>query len=133
MATHKIKNSAHSPDYMLLAIIFIVTIAGLAILASASSNLGKTQFNDTYYYLKHQILYGLSLGIVGFTFGYFWYYQNWKKLALPLLAVTVVALAAVFTRFGAIVNGTNRWLRLGPLSFQPAELAKLTYILYLAA
>jgi cell division protein FtsW len=31
------------------------------------------------------------------------------------------------------VNGTNRWLRLGPLSFQPAELMKFTYILYLAA
>jgi cell division protein FtsW len=125
--------TGHKPDYILLAIIFIVTIAGIAMLASASSDLGKTQFNDTYYYLKHQILYGLSLGIIGFSIGYFWYYQNWKKLAMPLLILTVVALAIVFTRFGSVVNGTNRWLRLGPLSFQPAELAKLTYVMYLAA
>jgi cell division protein FtsW len=108
-------------------------VAGLAILASASSDLGKTQFNNTYYYLEHQLLYGLSLGLVGFAVGYFWYYQRWKKWALPLLLVSVVTLGLVFTRFGALVNDTNRWLDIGPLRFQPAELVKLTYLLYLAA
>src|SRR6185312_8592390 len=34
---------------------------------------------------------------------------------------------------GSLVNNTNRWLRLGPFSFQPAELMKLTFIMYLAA
>jgi cell division protein FtsW len=39
----------------------------------------------------------------------------------------------VFTPLGSLVNQTNRWIRIGPLSFQPAELMKLTYIIYLAA
>jgi cell division protein FtsW len=127
-----IRTNRH-PDYTFLAIVFLLTVAGFAILASASSNLGKTQFNDTYYYLKHQMEFGLSLGIIGFIIGYFWYYQNWKKLALPLLAISTITLILVFTPFGSLVNGTNRWLRFGPLSFQPAELVKLTYLIYLAA
>ncbi len=125
--------STGKPDYVFLAIVFLLVVAGLAILASASSDLGKTQFNNTYYYLEHQLLYGLSVGLVGFVVGYFWYYQHWKKLALPLLLVSVVTLVLVFTRFGTLVNSTNRWLDLGPLRFQPAELIKLTYLLYLAA
>ncbi len=125
--------SGHHPDYTLLAIVFLLTVVGFAVLASASSSLGKIQFNDTYYYLKHQLLYGLLPGIVGFLVGYFWYYQHWKKVALILLLGGVALLIMVFTPFGSLVNNTNRWLRLGPLSFQPAELMKLAYLLYLAA
>lgn len=125
--------SGHHPDYTLLAIMFLLTVAGFAILASASSSLGKTQFNNTYYYLVHQLLYGLLPGVVGFLVGYFWYYQRWKKAALILLLMSIVLLVLVFTPFGSLVNGTNRWLRFGPISFQPAEIIKLTYLLYLAA
>ncbi len=125
--------SSHAPDYVFLAIVFIITVVGLALLASASSDLGKTQFNDTYYYLKHQIAFGFTLGALGFALGYFIPYPYLKKIALPMLVVSIGALVLVFTRFGSLVNGTNRWLRLGPLSFQPAELVKLTYLIYLAA
>lgn len=123
----------HKPDYFLLAAILALTVFGIAMLASASSNLGKTQFNNTYYYLEHQILYGLSFGIVGFAIGYFFYYQNWKKVAFPLLILSIAALALVFTPLGRAASGSTRWLRLGPLSFQPSELAKFTLIVYLAA
>ncbi len=123
----------HQPDYFFLATVIVLTIFGLAMLASASSNLGKISFNDTYYYLKHQILYGLSFGAIGFSVGYFIYYQTWKKFAFILLLLSVVALVLVFTPLGLQARNTSRWLRLGPLSFQPAELMKLTLILYLAA
>ena len=123
----------HAPDYFLLAVVIALTVFGIAMLVAASSNLGKTQFNDTYYYLKHQILYGLSFGIVGFALGYVLYYQNWKKVAFPLLLVSLAALAFVFTPLGHAASGSTRWLRLGPLSFQPAELAKLALVVYLAA
>lgn len=129
----RLSRNTHKPDYTLLAIVLLLVIGGLAVLASASSDLGKIQFNDTYYYLKHQIMYGLSLGILGFAVGYLMYYQHWKKVALILLIISIITLVLVFTRFGSVVNGTNRWFRLGPLSFQPAELVKLTYLIYLAA
>lgn len=129
------RTTAGAPDYFLMAGFAILLVFGLAMLASASSNLGKTQFNNSYYYLEHQMEFGLTIGIAGFLIGYFIPYQKFKKFAFPLLALSVVALIAVFTPLGRLVNATNtsRWLRLGPLSFQPAELMKLTYITYLAA
>jgi cell division protein FtsW len=127
------KRSGHAPDYFFLAVVVVLVVFGLAMLASASSNLGKTQFNNTYYYLEHQIGFGLTLGALGFLVGYLVHYQFWKKISFILLLISLAALVLVFTPLGTLVNGTNRWLRLGPLSFQPAELMKLTYLLYLAA
>ena len=123
----------HHPDYLFFVVVIILTIFGLAMLASASSNLGKIQFNDTYYYLKHQILFGLSLGLLGFTAGYFLHYRNLKKGAFIFLLISLAALVLVFTPLGLQARNTSRWLRLGPLSFQPAELMKLAFIVYLAA
>ena len=121
------------PDYFFLAILFALVVFGLVMLASASSVLGQAQFNDSYFYLKHQLLYGLLPGIVGFLLGYFVPYEYWKKMALPLLFVGIACLGLVFTHFGLVINGTSRWLRFGPVQFQPAEIVKLIYILYVAA
>lgn len=123
----------HHPDFFLLALIFVLTVFGLAMLASASSELGRAQFNDTYYYIRHQIYFGLSLGVLGFIAGYFFSYQRLKKFAFPLLLVSIVLSALVFTKFGLEIRNANRWLQFGPLSFQPAEILKLTFIMYLAA
>ncbi len=133
MATRGPRRIASKPDYFLLAVIALLVVFGLAMLASASSDLGKTQFNDTYYYLKHQIYFGLSFGIVGFLVAYFMPYQRWKKVSFILLLLGIITLIAVFTPLGTTTGGSSRWLRLGPLSFQPAELMKLIFILYLAA
>src|ERR1700685_2504576 len=116
------RTRAHNPDYFFLAVVISLLVFGLAMLASASSDLGKTQFNNSYYYLEHQIEFGLTLGAAGFALGYFIPYQKFKKVAFPLLIISIACLALVFTKFGSTINETNRWLRLGPLSFQPAEL-----------
>ncbi|HVN26288.1 MAG TPA: putative peptidoglycan glycosyltransferase FtsW [Candidatus Paceibacterota bacterium] len=133
MATRAPRRVARNPDYLLLAVVFLLIVFGLAMLASASSDLGKSQFNDTYYYLKHQILYGLSLGVVGFLVTYFVPFYTWKKPAFVFLLIGVFALLAVFTPLGTSAGGASRWLKLGPFSFQPAELMKLLFVVYLAA
>jgi cell division protein FtsW len=133
MAKNPKRTSAGKPDSFLAAALCILLVFGLAMLASASSALGKTQFNNSYYYLEHQLMFGLSIGIVGFLIGYYVPYYKFKDVAFVLLLVSMAALVLVFTPLGTLVNGTNRWLRLGPLSFQPAELMKFTYLLYLAA
>ncbi|MBI3588905.1 MAG: cell division protein FtsW [Candidatus Liptonbacteria bacterium] len=125
--------TGHSPDYLLLAVIFILTIFGLVMLSSASSELGKIRFNDSYYYLKHQVISGLLIGLIGFFVAYKFYYPNYKKLALPLLIISLGLLTLVFTKLGVTAGGATRWIRLGPTAFQPAELLKITFILYLAA
>lgn len=133
MAKNLRRTSAGNPDYFLMAALCILLVFGLAMLASASSGLGKIQFNNSYYYLEHQLEFGLTIGLVGFLVGYFVPYHKFKNIAFVLLLISMAALVLVFTPLGAAASGSTRWLRLGPLSFQPSELMKFTYILYLAA
>jgi len=124
---------AHAPDATLAAILALLVAGGLVILASASSNLGETKFGDSYYFLKHQILFGLTLGVAGFLVASRFNYQNLKKVAFPLLVGSIGLLVLVFTPFGYSGGGATRWIGLGGFSFQPAEILKVTYVIYLAA
>lgn len=121
------------PDYVFLIILGILVLLGLAVLASASMALGQKNFGDTYYYFKHQLLYGLSAGIAGFLFFSRVRYQNWRRWGLWLMLASIVLLFIVFVpKFSFGYGGASRWLKLGPLTLQPAEMLKLTFILYLA-
>jgi len=102
-------------------------------LGSASSNLGKIRYDDSLYFVKHQIMYGLSLGIIGFIAGSFIYYRRYEKIAFPALIITIILLALVFTPLGISAKGAARWLQIGPITFQPSELLKLTFPMYIAA
>jgi len=128
-----LKKRAGSPDYIIMFCIAFLVVFGLVMLASASSHLGQTKFGDSYFYLKHQLMFGAGVGLVGFLFAFFFYYRNYIKLAVPLLLVTIVLLVLVFTPLGVKAGGADRWLSIGPISFQPSELLKLTFIFYLAA
>ncbi|KKU77274.1 MAG: Cell division protein FtsW [Parcubacteria group bacterium GW2011_GWA2_47_8b] len=123
----------HKPDYLIIAILGSLVIFGLVVLASASSNLGQAKFGDSFYYLKHQALYGLTLGIAGFIVAFRIYYRHYQKFAVIFLIVSIAALILVFTPLGLKVGGAERWVKIGPLTVQPAEILKITFILYLAA
>lgn len=127
------EKSGHKPDYLLLTAGIALVIFGLIMLSSASSDIGKLKFNDTYYYLKHQLEFGFSLGALGFFLGYVISYRRYKKIAFPLLLLSIGALAAVFTTAGISAGGAMRWLKVGMLTVQPSEILKLTFVMYLAA
>lgn len=129
----KKKRSEKIPDYIFLITAGLLVVFGLVMLSSASSDLGKIKFNDTYYYLRHQIYYGLSLGIAGFLICYFIPYKKWNRAAPYLLGIGILALIAVFTPLGFRAGGASRWINLGPLSVQPAEFLKFAFIIYVAA
>ncbi len=123
----------HEPDYVLLVIVFLLTAFGLAMVASASLVKGQDNFGDIYYYAKHQFLYGVLPGLFLFFIVQKVYYQHWKKMVPPLLVLAVLALVLVFIpSLGFSHGGAKRWLVLGTLSFQPAEMIKLIFISYLA-
>jgi cell division protein FtsW len=121
------------PDYLILFCLGFLVIFGLVMLTSASSNLGKTKFDDTYYYLKHQLLYGFSLGVVGFFLMLKIHYRSYARFAFPALLVSIGLLVLVFTPLGITTNSSARWVSLGGISFQPAEILKLTLIVYIAS
>ncbi len=127
------KPKGHHPDYLLIIAVWALAIFGLAILSSASSELGKVKFDDTFYYLKHQIFYGFLVGGVGFLLTYKIHYRHLEKFAFFLLFLNIAALVVVLiTPLGMKIHGAERWLKIGPISFQPAEFLKFTFIAYLA-
>ena len=117
-------------DYSLLFLIIFLLCFGLVMLYSTSSYYGFTRFDDSAYYLKKQ-LFATSLGIVAMFVVSMIPYQFWMKLAsLGYIVAFGLCVAVIFV--GREAKGQSRWLQIGPLSFQPSELAKLAIILFLA-
>lgn len=122
-----------SPDYLFIGLLVVLVIFGLVMLSSASSDLAKVRFGDSYYYLKHQIYFGLLPGIVGFFLALLVPFRKLEKWAIPLLGASVLFLVLVFTPLGLQIKGSDRWLALGPVTFQPGELVKITFLIFLAS
>jgi len=129
-----IKNisNRHKPDFLLVVFIFIIIAFGLVMLASASSDIAKMEFGNSYFYLNHQLLYGLLPGLIGFFIASGIYYQSYKKLIIPLFIINIIMLFLVFSPLGVTSGGASRWLDLG-LVFQPSEFLKIFFIIYIAA
>jgi len=123
----------HKPDYTLLITVGIIVIYGLVMLASASSVISFEKFGDSNYLLKHQLLYGILIGVVGFLIISKIDYHIWSKFAFIFLAVNILLLLAVFIPgIGYEYGGSKRWIDFGFTLLQPTELLKLTFILYLS-
>ncbi|MDO8601784.1 MAG: putative peptidoglycan glycosyltransferase FtsW [bacterium] len=130
----KTHTKEHAPDYLILFSTGFLVLFGLFILSSASAHLGQQDFGDSYYYLKHQIYYGLLLGFLGFLITSKIYYGFWRKrwVSLTLFALSIGALLLVFTPLGLTAKGATRWIDIAGLSLQPSEFLKLTLVIYLA-
>lgn len=122
-----------SLDYIFVGLLAFLIVAGFVVLASASSDVAQARFGDSYRYLTHQLLYGFSIGVIGFLVGVFVPYRVWQRIALPLLILSILLVLLVFTPLGVSAKGGDRWLAFGSVVFQPGELLKLTFFIYLAA
>lgn len=120
-------------DHSLLIITIVLALVGLVMVFSASAVVAGNRFHDPGYFLKRQLAwlaFGFLLLHLASHIDYVW----WKRLSIPLLGLTVVLLVMVLMpSFGVSAKGARRWLRLGPISVQPAEIAKLVAVMYLAA
>lgn len=126
-------SSSSFQNRSLLFSVLALVVIGLVTIASAGVFYGETRFGDDYFFLKRQLL-GVGVGLIAlFVFQYV-DYRVWRRLAFPLFAVTVLALIAVLIPgVGDRVYGASRWLSIGAFSFQPSEMAKFAFVLYLAA
>ncbi len=120
-------------DYILILNAFFLTIIGLVILSTASMVISQDYFDQSYYFLKHQLIYGLSFGVLGFLICQKIDYRFWKKIAFPLMILSVISLALVlFPQIGIERGGAKRWIGFAGISFQPIEFVKVAFIIYLA-
>lgn len=107
---------------------------GLAILASAQVIESQKEAGESYYFLKHQLLVAVMVGIPGLVLGFRLDYRVWKKLSLPIFILSLILMGLVFTpQLGLQSRGASRWISFGGISFQPSEIAKLGIIIYFAA
>lgn len=120
-------------DRILFGVVGVLTLLGVLMIASAGIVYADVRFDDPYFFFKRQMI-GVVLGFIGlFVFSYIDYhlYRKWALIIFTgaLFLLFIVLLPGV----GAEVYGANRWIGIGPMSFQPAEAMKLALILYVAA
>src|SRR5947209_5358039 len=128
------KQTQYSVDYWLLALTAALLVFGLIVLYSASTVQSYNNFGNTTYYIKHQLLYGGLLGLIGMYVLSKIDYHIWKKLLPAMLFVSLFLLVIVkVPGLSFSANGASRWIRLGPILFQPSEIAKLVMVFYIAA
>ena len=127
----KIKKKTDYYDYSLLAVIILLTCFGLVMLYSTSSYMAELNYGDDMYYFKKQA--AISFGCIIIALGISQIdYHILTKFTGVLYGMAVILMILVKTPLGRTANGARRWLNLGPLSFQPSEVAKIAVIVCLS-
>ena len=127
----KIKKKTDYYDYSLLAVIILLTCFGLVMLYSTSSYMAELNYGDDMYYFKKQA--AISFGCIIIALGISQIdYHILTKFTGVLYGMAAILMILVKTPLGRTANGARRWLNLGPLSFQPSEVAKIAIIVCLS-
>jgi cell division protein FtsW len=120
-------------DGIVIGVVLCLLIFGVIMVYNSSVALAIRDFGDQYYYVREQ-LKGLVVGIIALIVFARLQYKKLYGIALPLLLVTMILLVAVFLPgIGVRALGASRWVHVGPIGLQPAELAKLAMVVYLSA
>jgi len=118
---------------VIVAAVVLLLVVSVLMVFSASFFKAEQERLDRYYYLKRQLMWaGAGLAAMFLTSQI--QYWHWRRVARPLLLVTVLLLVVVLIPgVGIKVQGSRRWLGVGSMSFQPSEAAKLVLIMFWAA
>ena len=119
-------------DYTLLFIVLFLLGFGLVMLYSTSSYEASMEMGDSAYYLKKQVA-STVLGLIVMMVIANIPYHFWERFAFLGYVVSVVLILLVLTPLGIEANGARRWINVFGISLQPAEVAKLAMILFLAS
>lgn len=125
------KSLALYDKWLMLAVAGLIII-GLMMVASSSVMISTKYYHQPFHFLVRQCAYlsaGLLLAVAFMRVDS----SVWEKISAPLLLVCLVLLVLVLIPgIGRLVNGSRRWLALGPIGIQVSELAKFTMIVYIA-
>ncbi|MGH8400080.1 MAG: putative lipid II flippase FtsW, partial [Gammaproteobacteria bacterium] len=120
------------PDRMLLTLAAMILLFGLVMVASSSISLADKATGNPFYYLERQVLYAL-VGITGAVLAFYLPLGLWRRTGFLLLVFAFVLLAIVLVPgIGRHVNGSIRWVVLGPFRMQVSEPARLLILVYIA-
>jgi cell division protein FtsW len=117
-------------DQIIWLVILLLALISIIAVYSSSSSLAYKNDTSTFTYLFKQMAYVL----IGFT-GLLICYRiplKWYRMGSMILLLISAALLLYIVFKGVVLNHAARWIQIGPLSFQPSELAKISVVLYLA-
>ncbi len=124
--------SAAAVDRLLLAVVLLLCGVGAVMVYSASAVTAATRYKDSFHFLLRQLL-AMGMGFALLALALLTGYRRVERLAYPFLGVTFGALVLVLVPgLGHVAGGARRWIDLRVVSVQPAEIAKLALVLYLA-
>ena len=127
------KEQRHDPDYALVLVTFLLLGIGLVMVFSASYIIAEEGQGDPYYFLRRQALW-VVLGLAAMYLASRVSYWKLRRLSLFMLLLSFLLLALVYTGLGTDMGTeARRWLDFGAFTFQPAELCKLSLVLFTAA
>lgn len=125
------KKSENFMDYSLLFIVLFLVGFGMVMVFSSSSYEANLKLGDSTRYLRQQ-LFASILGLVAMMVVANIPYHFWERFAVPAYIGSVVLILLIIP-FGYSSGGATRWLYIGPISLQVAEVAKLGMILFLSS
>lgn len=121
-------------DTYFFGIVLLITLVG--ILAFISASLGVLAHSATKFYnvLFGQIVLGFIGGLAGMWVAIKIPYHFWRNNAFTIFIIGLILTLTVFVpHLGFSHGGARRWIVLGPVSFQPAELLKIAFVIYFSA
>lgn len=128
----RLKSQEKGIDFPLVVSTCFLVIFGLIMVYDVSIIQGLRDFNDSYFYIKQQIIW-VIIGLLSVIFFAHFDYKKFKSLSIPLIVASLALLMAVFIPgLGISGGGAHRWLKLGSITLQPAEIIKLTGVIFLA-
>lgn len=120
-------------DNFFLSLILIISFIGIAVFISASLAILIKNEQLFYSVLFNQIILGFGLGFLGIYLVLKINYKFWQKYSFFIFLGSILLTLCVFIPgLGFSHGGARRWIDLGPISFQPAEILKFAFVLYFA-
>ena len=129
----KLKIKKFRFDYILLFSVLILVIIGCFMVYSASKYNAEVNYNNKYYFLTKQ-LFGVFLGLILMIIFSFINIEKLKRYKWIVLVLCLLGLILVFVPGISKTNyGATRWIKLGPITIQPSEIAKFGFVFFASA
>ena len=118
-------------DSVIFYTTMILVFFGIVMVFSASYIQASFKHNDSYYFLKRDLIYA-TLGFAGMMVLSNIDYRLWKKYSTHVCVIAIILLVLVLTPLGIEANGAKRWLGVGGATFQPSDIAKFACVIITA-
>ena len=125
-----IDKNRHSPDFVIFFITLVLISLGTIMVFSSSAYMNIIYHGDQYFLLRAQ-LRNIFIGFIVLVIAMNVHYKVLYKLATPALLVALGLLGAT-ALMGEVAGGAGRWIGIGPVRFQPSEIAKLAIVIFVA-